>query len=421
MKRFILIFVGLLFLNTDAMAVFSNSFVGEFGAIMIDTSSELALKMYTTFQASVTPLLGILMFLYLIFYAISLLKQESFSLKEVFQNIAKRGIMMGMAYGLLAAPPSFYFEITIVPIIDIGLYYGQLILQASDSTYVKCMEIATYIPAEGIFSPALQQRFVCILEIFFSNILIGIYMAVMLIIAPIVAIGVTFFIPEIGPLISIGIFILYLPKLALGTTLIKMFSDIALDLIWRFIDTLFQFVVGAMMIPFAILGWVFKGEESKFFPDLSGFISKTKELFLTGTIYLIFWCINLGLIHYLLLITLSKISFFFAEQEAYKTITELGVNKLSIGHLLTDSFMAQLPGTFFFNLESWLLLLSIAILSKYIIKKSDFFAKELGIGVGEEFIYSDLKKSGEQAGKYLKDSAKKTGETVKSIIKAIKG
>ncbi|MBN2676132.1 MAG: hypothetical protein JXR30_02660 [Alphaproteobacteria bacterium] len=412
MIRIFLFFITFLFFSSPSFAIAGESWVAQLASVVIDSSSHLSLRLYDVFQRTLLPFIGLLFAMYLVFYAIKLLKDDSMDLRGAWINIAKRGWWMGLSYALMSLPPKFFFDLTIVPLLDIGLYYGSEILNAADSGFSTCFHTLSYTPVEGIFSPELQARFVCLVDYLYTSLMVGISMGIWLIVSAL---------PLFVTVILVPVAVL---KIIFAVILIKSFADIMVDLLWRFIDTTFRFIIGAILIPFAIVGWVMKGEETGILPDIGSWEKKPIEYFKSGVVHLIFWCINIGLIQFLVLAALSDMSFpLGGEILTPEAILSKSQTFFTAEGELRETFMSAMAFSFFPNISQWLLLLAVAILGKHLIQKTETLAESFGASYQGDFA-DDLKETGKRLGKWghekYKEVEKFGSEKLGKLLKRVK-
>lgn len=403
MKYLVLFF---LFLGFSFPAMAELSWASQLADALVSVSSSLGLKLFLVFQQALFPVFIVLSVLWLVFYVFSMFLSENLpSSSEVAKNIFKRGLTIAVVSIFFTVNPSFFFDITVVPLIDLALAYGAEVLGATDPTFFQCMgEVSTSV-SEGLFSPELQARFVCILEHLYRSLMFGIDMGIWLILSAAPAIILMIFFPPT---------IIYIVlKVVFAVILIYTFADLMIDLLWRFIDTLLHFILGAFFIPFSLIGWALENEESKMLPSVNSWSSKAQNMFKKGIINLIFWCIAVAFIQYLFFAIISDFSLpFSGEGVTPEKIINRDPAFFNEDGTIREDFVAEMAGSFFLNFNSWLLLIAFALFGSKIVEKIGNMAGTFG-GGGEEY-YSTLKKAGQNVGKW---GQKQIGSLKKMLIK----
>ncbi|MBN1784008.1 MAG: hypothetical protein JW812_03510 [Alphaproteobacteria bacterium] len=382
----------LLFFGISFPAMAELSWAGQLAETLVSVSSTLSLELFLTLQKSLFPVLIVLSVFWIVFYMISLFLSESMPpATEIAKNIFRRGLTISVMAVFFTVDPSFFFDLTITPLIDLALSYGGEVIGATDPTFFQCMGDISFSTTHGLFSPELQARFVCILEHLYRNLMFGVDMGIWLILSAAPSMILMIFFPP-----TIMYIIL---KIIFAIILIYSFANLMIDLLWRFIDTLFSFIIGAFLLPFAFLGWAFENEESKMLPNTGGWASKSTDLFKQGAINLIFWCIAVAFIQYLFFAVMGEFSLPFGGE----TVTpEKIINRhpafFNEDGSIRDAFIAEMAGSFFTNFNSWVLLIAVALFGSDLVKKIEGMAQKFGGTDGE--YYTVLKQTGKNVEKW---------------------
>ncbi len=407
--KYIILFFSFLGFSLPANA--GMSWASQLAEVLVSVSSSLSLKLFLILQDALFPVLIVFSVVWMVFYVISLFLAETMkSGSEIAKELFKRMLTIGFVGIFFTVDPSFFFDLTIVPLINLALSYGSEILGATDPEFFKCVGAVSQNTTEGLFSHELQTRFICILDYLFKSLMFGVNMGIWLMVSAIASVKLLIFFP---PLVAL----IYL-KIIFAGVIISSFASLMIDLLWRFIDTLFYYIVGAVMIPFTFIGWAFKDEESKLLPYFSSWGGKAFEKFKQGTINLIFWCIAVAFLQYLISAALGEFSFTFGgEAITPDKIIDRDPEIFNEDGSIKTKFTSSMAFSFIPNLNGWLLLLGVAIFGKHLIKKIESMAKDFG-GNSEGEIYGDLKKAGQGVEKWGKG---KISDLKKSLLKWKKG
>ncbi len=382
-----------LFFITPISATASETWAGNLAKVLVETSSSLSLELFLVLQDALFPVFVVISLFWIVALVISqFISEKALRGSELGKEIFKRGIIIGFVSVFLTTDVSWLFDLTISPLIDLALGYGGEIMGATDNTFSKCMLENDYTISKGFFSATLQKRFICILEYLFNTLMFGVDLGIGMLIS-----GLASFI--FPPLMII--------KLMIAVSILKSFSSLMIDLLWRFIDTLFYFITGVVLLPFTFIGWAFSEDKTELMPYFSTWGKLSIDRFKKGTINLIFWCITIAFIHFLLQQAIGEFSTFIGEKITPEKIMNKDPAFYNTDGSLKVLFIAQLSFTFLLNLKGWLMLFAVGILGKYIVTKIEETAK--AFGASNQEVYEDLK----TGAKSLKDKTDKNFKGMK--------
>ncbi len=353
--RFLLLVIAFLGFSMPANATLT--WASNLAKVLVEVSSSLSWKLFLILQDVLFPVFVVISLFWIVFLVISqFISEKPLTGSELAKELFKKGVMIGIVGSFFTMEPSWLFDLTITPLIDLALGYGAEIMGATDTAYSQCLNEINNTGSKGLFSAELQNRFICILDHLFQTLMFGVNMGLSLIISGIASI-------IFPPLMFL--------KLILGGIIMSSFANLMVDLLWRFVDTLFYFIIGAVLLPFTFIGWAFSEDKNQVMPYFSNWSKSAVDKFKQGAINLIFWCIAVAFIHFLL----QEAFYSFGIKEGGEVITpEKLMNKQDPAFFNTDgtfkgSFLDRVSGSFLSNLKGWLILLVVGIFGKYLVKK----------------------------------------------------